>query len=193
VGTGRAVVDTCQTVTKFNNVVGTTESPDPRGCHNEDPFQTTVRGLASYTIPKVDVQVSATVRSQPPVTIGATAATSAQWQVPNTVIAAALGHLPANAIANGTTTIQLIDNSNKLFVDNRRTQVDMRFAKILRFGRTRSDVGIDLNNLLNTNYATGYNTTYIYNTDNAPRVGGWGVPTSIYSPRFVRINYTLNF
>ena len=32
----------------------------------------------------------------------------------------------------------------------------MRFAKVLRFGRTRSDVGIDLNNLLNTNYATGY-------------------------------------
>ena len=134
--------------------------PDPRGCHNEDPFQTTVRGLATYTIPKVDVQVSATVRSQPPSQL------TAGWQVPNTVIQSALGHLPANALASGNTTIQLIDNSNKLFVDNRRTQIDMRFAKVLRLGRTRSDIGIDLNNLLNTNYATGYNTTYIYNTDN---------------------------
>ena len=38
----------------------------------------------------------------------------------------------------------------------------MRIAKVIRFGRTRSDVGIDLNNLMNTNYATGYNTTYAY-------------------------------
>ena len=40
----------------------------------------------------------------------------------------------------------------------------MRFAKVLRFGRTRTDIGVDLNNLLNTNYATGYNTTYMYST-----------------------------
>ncbi len=78
-------------------------------------------------------------------------------------------------------------------MDNRRTQDDMRFAKVLRFGRTRADIGVDLFNLLNTNYATGYNTTYIYNTDNTPRPGGWGVPTSIYTPRFVRINYTIDF
>jgi len=31
-----------------------------------DPVETTLRGLASYTIPRVDVQVSATMRSQPP-------------------------------------------------------------------------------------------------------------------------------
>ena len=51
----------------------------------------------------------------------------------------------------------------------------------LRFGRTRTDIGVDLNNLLNTNYATGYNTTYIYGTDNTPRPSGWGTPTSIYN------------
>jgi hypothetical protein len=69
----------------------------------------------------------------------------------------------------------------------------MRFAKVLRFGRTRSDIGIDLNNLLNTNYATGYNTTYAYSVGNTARGGTWGNPTSIYTPRFVRVNYTLNF
>jgi hypothetical protein len=188
VGTGRAVVDTCQTATKYNNVVlGVEQGPDPRGCHNVDPFQTSFRGLASYTIPKIDVLVSATLRSQPPLQLTGT------WQVQNTVIQQALGHLPFGAIANGTTNIQITDNSNKLWVDNRRTQVDMRFAKVLRFGRTRSDIGIDLFNLLNTNYATGYNTTYIYNTDNAPRPSGWGTPTSIYAGRFMRINYTVDF
>jgi len=188
--TGGAVVDTCQTATQFNNVVGAAESgPDPRNCRNIDPWQTTVRGLASYTIPKVDVLISATVRSQPPLQL------TASWVVPNSVIAASLGHLPAGATATGTTTLNLLANadSNKLYVDQRRTQVDMRFAKVLRFGRTRSDIGIDLYNLFNTNYATAFNTTYTFNTDNAPRAAGWGTPTGIYQPRFVRINYTLDF
>jgi hypothetical protein len=55
------------------------------------------------------------------------------------------------------------------------------------------DVGVDLNNLLNTNYATGFNANYLYNTDNTPRPSGWGTPTSIYTPRFVRLNFTVNF
>ena len=36
----------------------------------------------------------------------------------------------------------------------------MRFAKVLRFGRTRTDIGVDLWNLFNTNYATTYQGTY---------------------------------
>jgi hypothetical protein len=139
------------------------------------------------------VLVSATVRSQPPVLLAATAGTTAQWQVPNTVIQAALGHLPAGALANGTTTIPIGDNVNRIYADNRRTQVDMRFAKVLRFGRTRSDIGVDLFNLFNTNYATAYNTTYVFGTDNTARPAGWGTPTSLYTPRFVRLNYTVDF
>lgn len=69
----------------------------------------------------------------------------------------------------------------------------MRFAKVLRFNKTRTDVGIDLNNLLNTNYATGFNTTYVYGTDNLPGPSGWGTPTSLYTARFVRFNLTVTF
>jgi len=189
--TGGAVVDTCATVTAFNNVgaTGAEAGPDTRGCHNVDPWQTTVRGLASYTIPKIDVLISATVRSQPPLQL------TASWVVPNSAILASLGHLPAGATATGTTTLNLLPlaDSNKLYVDQRRNQVDMRFAKVLRFGRTRSDIGIDLYNLLNTNYATAFNTNYTFNTDNTPRAAGWGTPTGIFQPRFVRINYTLDF
>ena len=190
--TGHAIVDTCSTVTTFNNVTAATGAeagPDPRGCRNVDPWQTTVRGLASYTIPKIDVLVSGTVRSQQPLQL------TASWVVPNSVIAASLGHLPAGATATGTTTLQLLPlaDANKLYADQRRTQVDMRFAKVLRLGRIRSNVGIDLYNLLNTNYATGFNTTYAYNTDNAPRAAGWGTPTSIFQPRFVRFNCTIDF
>jgi hypothetical protein len=188
--TGGAVVDQCQAVVTYNNVVNGVElGPDPRNCRNVDPWQTTARGLVSYTIPKIDVLVSATVRSQPPIQL------TASWQVPNSVILASLGHLPTGATATGTTTLQLLPaaDPNKLFADQRRNQVDMRVAKVLRFGRTRADVGIDLYNLLNANYATAYNTTYVYNTDNTPRAAGWATPTGIFQPRFVRFNFTLDF
>ena len=176
--TGREVEDTCATAPLID---------DPgaaRNCRDVDPFQTTLRGLASYTIPGVDVLVSATLRSQPPVEL------TAEWNVPNTVVRDLLGRLPAGASANGTTEIDILDNEHRLFADNRRTQVDMRFAKILRFGRTRADIGVDIGNLLNTNYATEYEDAYEYGEPNG---GSWNEPTEIYTPRFVRLNFTVNF
>jgi hypothetical protein len=187
--TGRGYVDTCATATLYNQVAGSgaETGPNPRGCHDVEPWQTELHGLASYTIPKIDVLVSAVVRSQAPSQI------TASWVVPNSVIAAALGHLPPGASATGTTTIGLDDNEHQIYADNRKSQIDMRFARVLRFGRTRTDVGVDLNNLLNTNYATTYNTTYQYGTDNTPRPAGWATPTALYNPRFVRLNFTVNF
>jgi hypothetical protein len=195
--TGRGIVDTCATATNYNQVstiTGVPAGPNPRGCRNVEPWMTTLRGSATYTIPKIDVLVSTVLRSQPAAQI------TASWVVPNSVIQAALGHLPPGATPTGTTTISLDDNAHKVYADNRRSQIDMRFAKIVRFGRTRTDIGVDLNNLLNTNYATGYNTTYTYGQDNTadgktgvPRAGGWATPTSIYTPRFVRLNFTVNF
>jgi hypothetical protein len=179
--TGRTLIDTCRTVVKI-------DSPDPRGCHNEEPYQTTLRGLASYTVPKVDVLVSATLRSQPPVQV---LPAGAVWNVPNAVVQSLLGRLPPGGLATGNSPVQLVDNGDRrLYVDNRRTQIDMRFAKILRLGRTRTDVGVDLYNLLNTNYATGYEATYGYGQPNG---GTWLNPTSILSPRFARLNITINY
>jgi hypothetical protein len=77
-----------------------------------------------------------------------------------------------------------------MYVDNRRTQIDMRFAKILRFGRTRTDIGVDLYNLLNTNYALGYENNYSYTQPNG---GTWQNPNSILPPRFARLNFTINY
>jgi len=195
--TGRGKVNTCATATKYNQVtnatLGTADGPNPRGCNNVEPWQMALGGSASYTLPKIDVLISAVVRSRPPTLLGGTPNTAATWQVPNSVIAAALGHLPPGATATGTTNIPLGDNEHRIYADNRRTQLDMRFAKIVRFGRTRTDIGVDLNNVTNTNFALGYNNTYIYATDNTPRPSGWGTPTSITNPRFVRLNFTVNF
>ena len=171
--TGRSIVDTCATEVLI-------DSPDPRNCRDEEPYQTTIRGLASYTVPTVDVLVSTTVRSQPAVQINA-----ANWNVPNTVVQSLLGRLPPGALASGNTTVDLLDSGeHRLYAENRRTQVDLRLAKIFRFGRTRTDVGVDLYNLFNSNYALSYETTY---------GGTWLNPISILSPRFARFNVTINY
>jgi len=126
--------------------------------------------------------ISATFRSQ------STLELNANWQVPNTVIRDILGFLPPGLVATGNSTIALLDDTTRLYANNGRTQIDMRFAKIVRFGRTRTDIGVDLSNLLNTNYATGYQGTYA-----SPGGGMWNNPTTIYTPRFVRLNFPVNF
>jgi hypothetical protein len=194
---GRAITDTCATVVKI-------DSPDPRNCRSVDPFETTLRGSVSYTIPRVAVQVSGTVRSQPPFQLvgvipggtntgaaptGNTPA-GAYMNVPNTVVQRLLGRLPPGGLATGTTPVALLDQTNRVYEDSRRTQIDMRFAKILRFGGRRADIGVDLYNLLNTNYGTAYEQQYDFVAANG---GTWNNPTTILPPRFVRLNLTFNF
>jgi hypothetical protein len=152
-----------------------------------DPFQTTLRGLATYVVPKIDVLVSATMRSQPGQQL------VANWNVPNTIVQSLLGRLPFGAQANGNTTVAILDDDHRLYASNRLTQVDMRFAKVLRFGKTRADVGFDLGNVFNTNYATAFENTYQYSPDNTLTGGTWNNPTAVYTPRFVRINATFDF
>jgi hypothetical protein len=178
--TGRKIDDTCATVVKI-------DSPDPRDCRLSPPYQTTLRGLASYTIPKIDVLVSTAVRSQPPLAL------AANWAVPNSVVMSILGRVPPGGTAGGNTTVALLDNEHRLFADNRRTQVDMRVAKIFRFGTKRLDVGVDGENLLNTNYATAYSGTYQFSTSNTAMGGTWNNPTGIYPPRYARVNLTFGF
>jgi hypothetical protein len=191
--TGRSIEDTCG----MAQVLDSTAAPalltnnstikDLRNCRDVDPFQTTIRGLASYTIPKIDVLVAGTLRSQPPLEF------VANWAVPNSLIQSITGRLPPGATATGNTTINILDNDHRLYADNRRTQIDMRFAKIFRFGTRRLDIGVDLSNLLNTNYTTTYEGTYQYSLGNAAQGGTWNNPTAIYSPRFVRWNLTVDF
>jgi hypothetical protein len=193
--TGRGVNDTCATIVLV-------DSPDPRNCRLVDPVETTVRGLASYTLPKVGVQISATFRSQPAIVYRTNNPTifvgiqpvanpsDANWNVPNTVVQSLLGRLPPGGLANGVTNVPLVDNGNRFTADNRRNQVDMRFAKIFRFNGQRLDVGVDLQNLFNANYGTIFESQYDYT---APNGGTWLNPTTILGPRFVRLNFTFNF
>jgi hypothetical protein len=132
----------------------------------------------------VDVLISSAIRSQPSIQI------AANMNVPNTVVQSLLGRLPPGGLATGTTTVALLDNAHRVYADTRRNQLDVRFAKVFRFGTRRADIGVDLQNLLNTNHPTAYETQYAYV---APNGGTWANPTTILGPRFMRFNFTLNY
>jgi hypothetical protein len=75
-----------------------------------------------------------------------------------------LGRPFAGGAAN--VTVNLV-KPGTLYGD-RTNQLDFRIAKILRYGRTRTQVGVDLYNLTNSNAIQTYNQTYI------PNGRGWG-------------------
>jgi hypothetical protein len=187
--TGRAVRDICNVTRALPELLGTARVDS---CDVTENWTTVFRGLASYTLPKVGVLVSASIRSLEAIPGGGVATNggslAANYVVPNTVIQGALGRLPANAQASGTTTVNLL-KPGELYTLERTNLVDMRFAKILRFGGTRTDVGVDLYNLFNSNVTTAYQQTYEYRTNGA----AWLTPTAIAAPRMARINLTFNF
>jgi hypothetical protein len=186
--TGREIEDQCEVYQNYTRSVFGASTRSPRNCRVVAPFQTTFRGSASYTVPKVDVLVSSIVRITPP-----SAIFSANILVPNTTVALQLGHLPGGGTATGNQTVNLID-TNQLYADNRIYLVDMRFAKIFRFGGKRFDIGADLYNMFNINTATVFDGNY--DAVPAPGLGPggeWLRPTTIVQPRFVRVNVTVDF
>jgi Carboxypeptidase regulatory-like domain len=211
-GTGRGVWNTCELFAALPELLAPaaqgglatngTANQRLESCAVTEPWLTSFRGLAAYTIPKVDILISANMRSVPGVNLGmgSTSATNgtsltANYNVPNPIVQQTLGRLPANGLATGNTTVNL--NLPSQVYGERVTQVDMRFAKILRFGRMRADVGIDLYNVFNTSDVTAYLQTYDYATNGgattATTSDNYLRPTTIVSPRFARFNVRVDF
>ncbi len=104
--------------------------------------------LGSYTVPKIDVLLATTFRSEQGQQLAATYTAG--------VADTTLGRPFAGA--SQTITVNLIEPGT-LYGD-RANQLDMRVAKNLRFGRTRTNVGVDVFNILNSNPVLTYNQAY---------------------------------
>lgn len=187
--TGRGVRNTCNVTRALPELLG---SARVDSCNVTEDWATSFRGLASYTVPKVQVLVSTSMRSISTTPGGGVATNglslAANYVVPNTVIMESLGRLPANALATQTTTVNLL-SPGQLYTLSRINLIDMRFAKIFRFAGRRTDVGVDLYNLFNSNVTTSYQQTYEYRTNGA----AWLTPTAIAAPRLARFHVTLTF
>ena len=93
--------------------------------------------------------------------------------------------LAGTPLLNNQQTVNLLQ-PGELYGDYVR-QVDLRAGKILRFGRTRTLVAIDVYNLLNANPGLTYQQAF------TGTGATWFNPTSLLMPRFVRFNITTDF
>jgi hypothetical protein len=150
-------------------------------CDTSSGWVTRMTALGSYTIPKIDVQISGTLRSDP----GSQLAANYTVNSAATTLARAF-----NGLGSQTITVNLVEPGT-LYGD-RVNQVDMRFAKVLRFGRTRATVGFDVYNIANSDTTLTYNQTFIV-PDPVNPASKWLRPTSVLHPRYVKIGAQFDF
>jgi hypothetical protein len=171
VNSGVTVTDSCE----IREALPETNPTNPY-CHNAPGWVTGMRTVGAYTVPKIDVLFAGTFRSDQGAPL------QANYNVPVALISAALGR-PAN-IAGTTQSVNLI-SPGQVWGD-RINEIDLRVAKVLRFGRMRYNVGVDVFNLVNSNKTLTYNQTY------SP-TGTWLTPQSVLSPRFVKLSAQIDF
>jgi hypothetical protein len=131
-----------------------------------------VTALGSYTVPKIDVLLATTFRSEQ----GAQLAANYSASPANTTLGRNFSGV------SPTLSVNLIEPGT-LYGD-RANQLDLRVAKNLRFRGTRTNVGLDIFNILNANPVLTYNETF-----NAT----WLRPTSVLQPRYVKVSAQFNF
>ncbi|HEX5109146.1 MAG TPA: TonB-dependent receptor [Vicinamibacterales bacterium] len=164
-------------VPEYSVILSTTTSPTQPWC---DFSQHLLRftALGSYNIPKIDVQVAGTFRSDQ----GDELAASFTFGQSDTV-----GLNRALAGGSATAVVNLVEPGT-LYGD-RVNQFDFRLAKILRFGGTRTNIGIDVYNVFNTNPVLTYNAAFVPNQ----AVNTWLRPNSVLTPRFAKFSVQFDF
>jgi hypothetical protein len=172
VSTGRTVTDECylsaQPQLSAGLVAGSSLTPTigaplntpllPGYCRAVLPWsaQTQVKASAVYPLPW-DLQVAATLQNLPGIP------DAASFVATNAQIAPSLGRNLAACPATGACTATVVV-SNLLVpntkLEDRLNQVDLRFTKILRFGRSRLQGMFDIYNLFNASTILGVNARY---------------------------------
>jgi hypothetical protein len=160
----------------------------------ESGWQTNVKGLATYTVPKIDVLISGTFRSLPypgnefpSVQSQSLSGQVLALNIPGVVNTTSLGR----PFGSGQVVEFLnIVEPGKLYGD-RLNSVDLRFGKILRYGKTRTQVNVDLYNLTNANTTEVFQRNYS-DPSTLPR-STYLDPLSIMSARFFKISAQFDF
>jgi len=199
INTGKTVRDNCAARSQYPdlNVPGFDVSAGPQVnsldpyCHIDSGFLTRVTGFGSYIIPKIDVQFSGTFRSDPGQELQANAFTFS----PGNAIFGAPGGQQFLASSTG-----FFNSPNFAFVNlltpgttygDRINELDLAVAKILKFGRTKTRVGIDVYNVTNSSAILGYNTSYAPPGTTGP--GAWLAPQQVLTGRYAKLTAQFDF
>ncbi|HUK36127.1 MAG TPA: hypothetical protein VLV86_19555 [Vicinamibacterales bacterium] len=189
VSTGTQRTDYCgaRTASPAYTVLGA-QGPTNPWCNTSTGFLTRYTGLGSYTVPKVDVLVSGTFRSDAGAPLAANwtitqAGAPAQWTSIQNQLSRPLS-LNATSV-----TVNVLEPGTAY--GDRVNEFDARIAKIIKIGRTRTNIGFDLYNLLNSSAILSYNLAF------SPTVttgaGAWLAPQSVLQPRFWKFSAQVDF
>jgi hypothetical protein len=151
-------------------------TPTSPYCHVASGILTQFKAAGSYLLPWGDVQVSTAIQSRPgPMLV-------ANWEAPNAAVAPSLGRpLSGNA---SNVTVNLVTPGT--MYGPRINEVDLRVAKLLRHGDSRTMLAVDLYNLMNASAGLAYNPAF---TAGAP----WPMATAIQTARFIRFTAEFTF
>jgi hypothetical protein len=199
--TGRRNVDECRLLLNDPpNGVRLEEGGKTRVCENERPWQTNLRGTATYTVPWIDVLVSSTFSVRPGVERAANyeiLVTDVVWG-PHSQ--ARVGTVTLGATNDSDVDTNLFDNAT---YGERITLFDLKLGKNIRFKGKRINIGVDVYNVFNSDAARGYCDT-LANLDNGGQEGcsgtaaagtlvEWGDVTDIVTPRYARFQLRMDF
>jgi hypothetical protein len=168
--TGRLHSNNCEVIAKLPE---TTPLTPAAFCDVTEPWLSQFKAIASYVVPKIDVQVSGTLQSIPGPPL------QANFVVTNAVASASLGRPLSGGAANVTVPIL---SPTQMYGD-RRNQIDMRIGKVFRLDQMRLTAGVDIANLTNANPVLTQSAAY----------ATWLRPQSILTARFVKLSVQLNF
>lgn len=183
---GRTVQDNCEIVGVSPEIVsgvdvasGTATVPRSSAqvtgtpyCHQAQKVLPSISTIGSYTWPRLGVQTSLAFKSSPGPNI------SANYVATNAIVSPSLGRNLAGAT---NATVNLVEPTG--MYGDRVNAVDVRISKILRFGRTRSALSLDVYNLFNRNPVQVFNNAY----------ASWLQPQRTLQARFIKLGMQFDF
>ena len=188
--TGQTVADNCDIRARMPELATTTTGTSAFGaglatsavtplspyCHVAYGILTQLRGLASYVVPKVDVQLSATFQSKPGAMLAANYAAS------NADVAPSLNRNLSGNAANAT--VNLVQPGT--MYGDRINQLDFRLSRPLKYRQSRTVVGLEIYNMLNSSAVLTYDNTFVPG-------GPWLQPLTILTPRVFKFTAEITF
>ena len=167
--TQRRTADNCEVLTQVPeaNLLGAPY------CHVQEKFLTQVKLFASYVVPRLDMQASATFQSLPGPEI------QANYIATNAAVSPSLGRNLAGGANN--VTVNLVAPGTTF--GDRTNQMDIRIGKVLKFGRARATASLDVYNVFNSSTVLTLNNAY----------AAWLRPLTILNPRFAKLVLQFDF
>jgi hypothetical protein len=183
--TGRTTMDNCDIVDDLPEMLQrnpaaplpgsqtATVAMPASACHVETKFLTDFKLLGTYTVPRVDVQVAATLQSVPGAEI------LANYVATNAVVMPGLGRPLAGNAAN--TTVNIVTPGT--LYGERSNSTQLRVSRVINVGRSRTTASVDIYNVFNSNTVLTLNNSF----------AAWQRPLSIPNARWAKLVLQVDF